>query len=92
MGGSENHAASTPSIPQTILQHLAGYSQNHCGASLLDDIGASIGVVCGSDNHMFVTIHNPDGMTRSILSTFESEGSQSDECDLSNQRIRIDRA
>jgi hypothetical protein len=27
LGGSENHAESTPPFPQTTLQHLAGFSK-----------------------------------------------------------------
>ena len=32
--------------------------ENHCSAGLHDDDQPSIGVVCGSDNHMFELLHN----------------------------------
>ena len=53
-----NHAENNTPFPQTALQHRAGYSQNHCSAGLLVDLQPSIGVVCGSDNHMFDLLHN----------------------------------
>jgi hypothetical protein len=58
LGGSENHAKSTPPFLQTKLEHRAGYLQNHCSAGLLDDVQPSIGVVCGSVYHMFELLHN----------------------------------
>lgn len=64
--------------PEELPTWPGEFSQNQCRARLLDDLQPSIGMVCGYDNHMFAAIHNPDSMTRSILSTFESEGSQSD--------------
>jgi hypothetical protein len=43
-----------------------------------------MGVVCGSDNHMFGTIHNPDRMTRSATSTIVGQGAQFGSFDPSN--------
>ena len=45
-----------------------------------------MGVVCGSDNHMFGTIHNPDRMTRSATSTIV-EFKCSDYCSRRQQRL-----
>ena len=61
-------------------------TQNHCNAGLLDGIQPSIGVVCGSDNHMFWTIHIPDRMTRSATSTLVVQGAQSDYSDPSSAK------
>ena len=51
---------------------------NHYSARLLDVVQPSIVVVCGSDNHMFGTIHSPDWMIRSATSTNVGQGAQSD--------------
>jgi hypothetical protein len=37
---------------------LPSYSQSHCGTVHLSYFHTSIAVVYGSDNHMFVVIHN----------------------------------
>jgi hypothetical protein len=52
--------------------------ENHCSAGLLDDVQPTIGVICGSDNHMFGAIHSPDRMTRSATSMIVGKGAQSD--------------
>jgi hypothetical protein len=36
-----------------------------------------MGVVCGSDNHMFGRIHNQDRMISPAISTIEGQGTQS---------------
>ena len=43
-----------------------------------------MGVVCGSDNHMFGAIHHPGRMTRSATSTIVGQGAQSDSSDPPN--------
>jgi hypothetical protein len=45
---------------------------------LLDECHPSIGVVCGSDNHIFVTIHTRDRLTRAAIGTIEDKSTQSD--------------
>lgn len=45
---------------------------------LLDECHPSIGVVCGSDNHMFEKIHTRDQLTRIAIGTIQGNGTQSD--------------
>ena len=67
-----------PTLPRTTLRHRAGYQQNHCGAVLVGGGYPSMGVVCGSDNHMFGRRHNQDRMISPAISTIEGQGTQSD--------------
>ena len=83
-GGSENHAPSALPFPRTTLGHRAGYPQNHCGAKLLGKGQPSIGVVCGSDNHMLGKIQNSDRMARLAMSPIESEDRRHSQSDPSN--------
>ena len=66
--------------PTFSANHIAASGwilENHCSAGLLDDVQPSIGVICGSDNHMFATIHSPDRMTRSATSIIVVQRAQS---------------
>ena len=65
--------------PSFSANHTAAWGwilENHCSAGLLDDVQPSIGVVRGSDNYMFSTIHIPDLMTRSATSMLVVQGAQ----------------
>jgi hypothetical protein len=67
--------------PSFSANHTAAWGwilENHCSAGLLDNIQSSVGVVCGSDNHMFGAIQSPDRMTRKATSTIVGQGAQSD--------------
>jgi len=52
--------------------------ESHCSAGFLNDVQPSVGVVCGSDNHMFAKIHSPDRITRSATNIILGQGAQSD--------------
>jgi len=71
----------TPRAPLFSANHTAASGwilENHCSAGFLDVVQPSVGVVCGSDNHMFATIHSPDRMTRSATNINLGQGAQSD--------------
>ena len=73
----EPRLASSP-FPRTILGHRAGYPQNHCCSVFLEECHLSIGVVCGSDNHMLVTIHTRVRLTTAANGAIKAEPTQSD--------------
>jgi hypothetical protein len=81
-------APGSSSFPRTMMEHRAGFRQNHSKADVLVACDQIIDGVRGSDNHLFLPIHNSVRWYGKTVSGSEGQGAKSGQSDSSTMSLQ----